>query len=402
MNQKRKTGDCFEPTRADRFSFGLWTVGNTGRDPFGEAVRARMEPTYVVQKLAECGAWGVNLHDNDLVPFGASASERARIVREFKAALEGSGMVVPMATTNLFSHPVFKDGAFTSNDPKVRAFALRKSMDAIDLGVELGARVYVFWGGREGSEADACRDPRTALARLREALDFLCEYVRAQRYELSFALEAKPNEPRGDIYLATTGHMLHFISTLAHPAMVGVNPEVAHETMAGLSMVHAVAQALEAGKLFHIDLNAQKIGRYDQDLRFGSEDLKGAFLLVRLLEGTHGTPAYTGPLHFDAHAYRSEDEAGVWDFARGCMRTYKILKARAAQFDADPEVRALLREPREPELEALLGRYSRENAAALRATALDPDALARRGLGYERLDQVMLEHLLGVRASLPA
>lgn len=402
MNQKRKTGDCFEPTRADRFSFGLWTVGNTGRDPFGEAVRARMEPTYVVQKLAECGAWGVNLHDNDLVPLGASASERARIVREFKAALEGSGMVVPMATTNLFSHPVFKDGAFTSNDPKVRAFALRKSMDAIDLGVELGARVYVFWGGREGSEADACRDPRTALARLREALDFLCEYVRAQRYELSFALEAKPNEPRGDIYLATTGHMLHFISTLAHPAMVGVNPEVAHETMAGLSMVHAVAQALEAGKLFHIDLNAQKIGRYDQDLRFGSEDLKGAFLLVRLLEGTHGTPAYTGPLHFDAHAYRSEDEAGVWDFARGCMRTYKILKARAAQFDADPEVRALLREPREPELEALLGRYSRENAAALRATALDPDALARRGLGYERLDQVMLEHLLGVRASLPA
>lgn len=401
-NQKRKTGDSFDPTRADRFSFGLWTVGNTGRDPFGEAVRARMEPAYVVQKLAECGASGVNLHDNDLVPFGASASERDRIVREFKAALAQSGMVVPMATTNLFSHPVFKDGAFSANDPKVRAFALKKSMDAIDLGVELGAKVYVFWGGREGSEADACRDPRTALARLREALDYLCEYVRAQRYELVFALEAKPNEPRGDIYLATTGHMLHFISTLAHPEMVGVNPEVAHETMAGLSMVHAVAQAMEAGKLHHIDLNAQKIGRYDQDLRFGSEDLKGAFLLVRLLEGLRGAASpsapYTGPLHFDAHAYRSEDEAGVWDFARGCMRTYKILAARAEGFDRDPEVRGLLAERADGELEPLTRRYSQKNARALRAASIDPDALARRGLGYERLDQLMMEHLLGVRA----
>jgi len=397
-NGKKKSGDPFDPTRADRFSFGLWTVGNPGRDPFGEAVRERMEPTHIVRKLAECGAHGVNLHDNDLVPFGASASERERIVGEFKAALEDSGMVVPMATTNLFSHPVFKDGAFTANDPKVRAFALKKSMDAIDLGVELGAKVYVFWGGREGSEADACRDPRTALARMREALDFLCEYVIDQRYDLVFALEAKPNEPRGDIYLPTTGHMLHFISTLAHPERVGVNPEVAHETMAGLSMVHGVAQAMEAGKLFHIDLNAQKIGRYDQDLRFGSEDLKGAFLLVRMLEGTSGTAPYTGPLHFDAHAYRSEDEEGVWEFARGCMRTYKILAHGAEAFDDDPEVRALLREKRDGELEPLMQRYSKKNAKALRAAALNPDALARGGLGYERLDQLMMEHLLGVRS----
>ncbi len=397
-NSRNKTaGDRFDPTPEDRFSFGLWTVGNVGRDPFGEAVRPRMAPTYIVEKLAECGAWGVNLHDNDLVPLGATAAERERIVGDFKAALEDHGLIVPMATTNLFSHPVFKDGAFTANDPGVRAFALQKSLAAIDLGVELGAKIYVFWGGREGVEADACRDPRTAVARMREALDFLTEYVRDQGYELRFALEAKPNEPRGDIYLPTTGHMLHFISTLAHPEMVGVNPEVAHETMAGLSMVHGVAQAMEAGKLFHIDLNAQKIGRYDQDLRFGSEDVKTAFLLVRLLEGTAGGARYEGPRHFDAHAYRTEDEDGVWDFARGCMRTYKILEARAEAFDRDPEVRDLLREPQGGELEALTRRYSRENAGRVRGLALDPDALAKRGLAYERLDQLMMEHLLGVR-----
>ncbi len=389
--------DPFDPTPDDRFTFGLWTVGNTGRDPFGEAVRAPLKPCYSVAKLAECGAWGVNLHDNDLVPFGASAGERDAIVGEFKAALEEHGMVVPMATTNLFSHPVFKDGAFSSNDPKVRAFALRKSMDAIDLGVELGAKTYVFWGGREGSEADACRDPRTAIARTRNALDFLCDYVREQRYDLRFALEAKPNEPRGDIYFPTTGHMLHFITTLAHPEMVGVNPEVAHETMSGLSFVHAVAQAMECGKLFHIDLNAQRIGRYDQDLRFGSEDVKQAFLLVRLLEGTTGTPRYGGPLHFDAHAYRTEDEAGVWDFARGCMRTYKILKARAQAFDADPQVRELIAEQHDAEIEPLLRGYSQDKARKLRAWKFDAATHAQRGLRYERLDQLMMEHLLGVR-----
>ncbi len=389
--------DRYAPTPEDQFSFGLWTVGNPGRDPFGEAVRPQLEPAEIVCKLAQCGAWGVNLHDNDLVPFGSSAAERGRIVAAFKKSLRDAGMVVPMATTNLFSHPVFKDGAYTSNDPKVRAFALRKTMEGIDLGVELGARTYVFWGGREGSEADACRDPRTAISHMRDAIDFLCAYVKDQGYDIRFALEAKPNEPRGDIYLPTTGHMLHFISTLQHEEMVGVNPEVAHETMAGLSFVHGVAQAMEARKLFHIDLNAQRIGRYDQDLRFGSEDLKQAFLLVRLLEGTSGGQRYGGPRHFDAHAYRTEDQAGVWEFARGCMRTYKILVERALSFDSDPEVRDLVAEHNDAEIDPALTGYSREKADRLRALDLDADALGRRGCGYERLDQLMIEHMLGVR-----
>ena len=390
--------DRFAPTREDKFSFGLWTVGNPGRDPFGPATRSMGDPCHLVRKLAEVGAWGVNLHDNDLIPFGASAAERNRIVGEFKATLEDTGMVVPMATTNLFSHPVFKDGAFTANDPEVRAFALRKTMRAIDLGVELGAETYVFWGGREGTEADACRDGRDAIKRMREAIDFLCEYVKHEGYGLRFALEAKPNEPRGDIYFPTTGHMLHFISTLAHEEMVGVNPEVAHETMAGLSFVHAVAQAMEVDKLFHIDLNAQRAGRYDQDLRFGSEDLKQAFLLVRLLEGTGGGQRYEGPRHFDAHAYRSEDAEGVWDFARGCMRTYKILEERARSFDADPEVAEILAGQEDPELDSLTRGFSPEKAQKLSQLDLDPDALGRRGLSYERLDQIMLEHMMGVRA----
>lgn len=387
----------YDPQASDLFSFGLWTVGNPGRDPFGGPVRPVQDPNHLVRKLAECGAWGVNLHDNDLVPFGASASERDRIVAEFKATLEDCGMVVPMATTNLFGHAVFKDGAFTSNDPKVRAFAIRKTMDAIDLGVELGAKLYVFWGGREGSEADACRDPRTAVKRTREAMNFLTSYVKDNGYDLRFALEAKPNEPRSDIYFATTGHMLHFISTLEHEEMVGVNPEVAHETMAGLSFPHGVAQAMEAGKLFHIDLNSQKIGRYDQDLRFGSEDPKQAFLLIRLLEATCGGERYTGPRHFDAHAYRSEDEDGVWDFARGCMRTYNILREKAKAFDNDPDVQDLIAEQRDESLQALTRSYSTENAQALRAVEIDANAIAKRGLRYERLDQLMIEHLLGVR-----
>ncbi|MBM4013521.1 MAG: xylose isomerase [Planctomycetes bacterium] len=389
--------DSFDATAADRFTFGLWTVGNPGRDPFGEPVRARLSPVEIVAKLAECGAHGVNLHDDDLVPPGSSAAQRDAIVAGFKRALADHGLVVPMATTNLFSHPIFKDGAFTANDPAVRAFALQKTMRAMELGVELGARIFVFWGGREGCEADACRDPRTAIARMRDALDWLCEWTHDQGFELRFALEAKPNEPRGDLYLPTTGHMLHFISTLAHPERVGVNPEVAHETMAGLSFVHAVAQAMEAGKLFHIDLNAQRIGRFDQDLRFGSEDLRQAFLLVRLLEGTAGGPKYHGPLHFDAHAYRTEDDGGVWEFARGCMRTYKILAARARAFDADREVKELIAEQPSRELDPLLGRYNKQNAARLRALDLDAAATARRGLRYERLDQLMIEHLLGAR-----
>ncbi len=390
--------DPYAPQKSDRFTFGLWTVGNPGRDPFGGPTRPVQDPNHLVRKLAECGAYGVNLHDDDLVPFGSSASERDRIVRRFQQTLKDTGMVVPMATTNLFSHAVFKDGAFSANDPQVRAFALQKTMRAIELGVELGAKVYVFWGGREGSEADACRDPRTAIARMRDALDFLCGWCKEQGFDLRFALEAKPNEPRGDIYLPTTGHMLAFIATLQHHEMVGVNPEVAHETMAGLSFAHNVAQALECGKLFHIDLNGQKIGRYDQDLRFGSEDPKGAFLLIRLLEGTMGAPRWEGMRHFDAHAYRSEDEAGVWEFARGCMRTYNILKARAVAFDQDPEVRQLIAEQKDARCDPLLrGGYSKDKARALLGLDLDPEQISRRGLGYERLDQLLIEHLLGVR-----
>ena len=276
--------DSYAPKKSDKFTFGLWTVGNPGRDPFGDPVRPPLSPTRIVQKLAELGAYGVNLHDNDLVPFGASAAERDRIVRDFKAALSDHGLTVPMATTNLFGHPVFKDGAFTANDPKVRAFAVQKTMRSIDLGMELGAKIYVMWGGREGVESDACRDAREAIKRYRDCVNFLCEYVRDQKYEVRFALEAKPNEPRSDIYLPTTGHILAFIETLDHPEMVGVNPEVAHEHMSGLNFHHGIAQAIDAGKLFHIDLNDQKPGRYDQDLRFGSESLKGMFFLVKLLE----------------------------------------------------------------------------------------------------------------------
>lgn len=388
----------FDPVKEDRFTFGLWTVGNPGRDPFGEPVRSRIDPCDIVRGLAACGAYGVNLHDNDLVPFGASAAERDRVVKDFQAALEDAGMKVPMATTNLFTHPVFKDGAFTANDPKVRAFALQKTMRAMDLGAELGAKIFVFWGGREGVEADACRDPRDAWNRMRDAMDFLCEYSKAQDYGMKFALEAKPNEPRGDIYLPTTGHMLHFISTLQNEEMVGVNPEVAHEVMAGLSFAHNVAEALACDKLFHIDLNGQKIGRYDQDLRFGSEDQKGAFLLVRLLEGTLGGEPYKGPLHFDAHAYRTEDQDGVWEFAKGCMRTYKILKHKAQVFDADPEVQEIIAAQRDDAIDPLLqGGYSADKAAALKAMDIDADAVSRRGLRYERLDQLLVEHLLGVR-----
>lgn len=385
----------YEPSKEDKFSFGLWTVGNVGRDPFGEPTREPLEPTYIVQKLSELRVWGVNLHDNDLVPLDASASERDRIVKDFKQALNDHGMVVPMATTNLFTDPAFKDGAFTSADARVRAYALQKTMNAIDLGVELGAETYVFWGGREGSEVDATNNPLEGMAWFRECLNFLCEYVLDQGYPLKFALEPKPNEPRADIYLPTVGSALGFIATLEHPDMVGLNPEFAHETMAGLNFVHAVAQAIDAGKLFHIDLNDQKMSRFDQDLRFGAENQKAAFLLVKLLEET----GYSGPKHFDAHALRTEDEAGVWDFARGCMRTYLILKEKVARFNADPEIKAALQayKVEEAELEVLSRSYSRENAEALKSRSFDRAVLGRRGPGLERLDQLTVEVLLGVR-----
>jgi xylose isomerase len=385
----------YQPKPEHKFTFGLWTVGNIGRDPFGEPVRAPIPPHELVHLLAEVGAWGVNFHDNDLVPIDATPAERDQIVRAFKVALQETGLVVPMATTNLFTDPAFKDGGFTANDPRVRAYALQKTMNAIDLGVECGAKIYVFWGGREGVETDATKNPQEGLKRFREALNFLCDYARGQGYDLRFALEPKPNEPRGDIYLATVGHALAFIQTLDHPEMVGVNPEVAHETMAGLNFLHGVAQAWDAGKLFHIDLNDQAPGRYDQDFRFGAVNPKSAFFLVKFLEDV----GYAGSRHFDAHAYRTENVEGVKDFARGCMRTYLILKEKARQFNADPEIQALIAEilADDGAMTAFQGGYSAERAAALKAHAFDRAALGRRNLGYERLDQLTVDLLLGVR-----
>lgn len=384
------------PQKSDKFTFGLWTVGSPGADPFGGPVRVPVTPPERVRKLGQLGAYGVNLHDNDLVPFGASAAKRDAIVKEFQQALHDSGVVVPMATTNLFTHPVFKDGAFTANDPKVRALARQKVMAAMDLGVELGAEIYVFWGGREGVEVDASKDPVTAMKRFRDALDFFCDYSLSQGYKLKFALEAKPNEPRGDIFLPTTGAMLGFIATLAHPQMVGVNPEFAHETMAGLSFYHAVAQALEAGKLFHIDLNGQKPGRYDQDFRFGQEDYKQNFFLVKLLEDY----GYTGPKHFDAHPLRTSDPDDVWEFAKGCMRTYLILKEKAAEFNADADIQEIVSSltVRDAVLDPLLdGKFSAANAASLKEMSFDASALALQPLPYEKLDQLVFDLLLGVR-----
>ena len=385
----------YVPKPEHKFTFGLWTVGSVGGDPFGAPVREPLSPAELVYLLGEVGAYGVNFHDNDLIPIDAAPSERKQILADFEKALNDTGLAVPMATTNLFYDPVFKDGAFTSNDSKVRAYAFQKTMQAIDLGVQFGAKFYVFWGGREGTETDASKDPVTAIKRTREAMNFFCEYVLDQGYDLKFALEAKPNEPRGDIYNSTTGHMLAFIETLDHPEMVGVNPEVAHEHMAGLNFTHGVAQALESGKLFHIDLNDQAFGRYDQDFRFGMVNIKSAFFLVKLLEDY----GYSGSKHFDAHAFRTEDYDGVKDFARGCMRTYLILKEKAEQFSQDGEIQALLEEINEDDgsMSRYSGAYSTEKASALKAHAFDRAAIAGRGLKYEKLDQLVIELLLGVR-----
>lgn len=387
--------DRYAPRPEHKFTFGLWTTANQGRDPFGEPTREPLDPIQNIRQMAEAGAWGFNFHDNDLIPFGAAPKERDRIVKAAKKAMADTGIVCSMATTNLFSLPVFKDGAFTSNDAQVRAFAIQKTMNAIDLGVEMGATIYVFWGGREGTEVDVSKDPCEAIRRTRDAMNFLTHYVKDQGYDLKFALEAKPNEPRGDIFNATTGNMLAFIETLDHKEMVGVNPEYAHETMAGLNFTHHVAQAIDAGKLFHIDLNGQRMGRFDQDLRFGSDDIKGSFMVVRLLENSE----YKGPRHFDAHAYRTEDSTGVWDFARGCIRTYLILKEKARQFDSDKEARQILQEIRrdDREMSGWTSKYSSENARRLKSAKLDPAALAKKPLPYERLDQIVIDVLMGVR-----
>lgn len=387
------TQDGYTPRPEHKFTFGLWTVGNRGRDPFGDAVRPTLTPVEAVRMLAEVGAFGVNFHDNDLVPIDASPEQRNKIVNEFRHACESHGIKVPMATVNLFYDPVFRDGAFTANDKNVRAYALQKTMRAMDLGAECGAEIFVLWGGREGVETDGCRRPDEAVKRLREALNYLCEYSISQNYGYKFALEAKPNEPRADIYMPTTGAYLALISTLDHSDMVGVNPEVAHEHMAGLNMTHSVAQAWESGKLFHIDLNDQVPGRYDQDLRFGSANPKAAFWLVKFLEDV----GYDGPRHFDSHAYRTEDYEGVKDFARGSMRTYLILKEKARQWNADPEIKSLVAEIAAPNGDASAGKFSAQHANKLLAETFDRGRMAAKGLQYERLDQLTIDILLGVR-----
>jgi xylose isomerase len=385
--------DKYSPRPEHKFTFGLWTVGNRGRDPFGDAVRPTLPPVEAVRMLAEVGAYGVNFHDNDLVPIDATPQERDRIVREFRGVCEETGLKVPMATVNLFYDAVFRDGAFTANDQKVRAYSLQKTCRAMDLGAELGAQIFVLWGGREGVETDACRRPDEAIKRLRDALNYLCEYSISQNYGYKFALEAKPNEPRADIYMPTTGAYLAFITTLDHADMVGVNPEVAHEQMPGLNMTHSVAQAWEAGKLFHIDLNDQVPGRYDQDLRFGSANPKTAFWLVKFLEDV----GYAGPRHFDSHAYRTEDYEGVKEFARGSMRTYLVLKEKARQWNAHSEIKSLLAEISENNRNGFAtGKFDKEKNAQLLSKEFDRAALAAKGLKYERLDQLTMDILLGV------
>jgi xylose isomerase len=350
-----------------------------------------------VTRLAELGAYGVTFHDDDLIPFGSSDAERDAHIKRFRQALDSTGLTVPMATTNLFTHPVFKDGAFTANDREVRRFALRKTIRNIDLAVELGAKVYVAWGGREGAESGAAKDVRAALDRMKEAFDLLGEYVTGQGYDLRFAIEPKPNEPRGDILLPTVGHALAFINSLERPDIVGVNPEVGHEQMAGLNFPHGIAQALWHGKLFHLDLNGQTGIKYDQDLRFGAGDLRSAFWLVDLLE----TAGYEGMRHFDFKPPRTEDYEGVWASAAGCMRNYLILKDRAAAFRADPEVQQALRDSRLDQL-ARPTVAEGETLADLLAdrTAyedFDPEPVAARGMAFERLDQLAMDHLLGAR-----
>jgi xylose isomerase len=385
----------YEPQPEHKFTFGLWTIGNIGRDPFGGAVRDSLSPVEIVHLLADVGAYGVNFHDNDLIPIDATASERAQIIKDFKQALTETGLKVPMATTNLFFDPVFKDGAFTSNDAAVRKYALQKTMINMDLGAELGAEVYVFWGGREGVESDATKNPIDGLKRFRDSLNFLCEYSISRGYKYKFALEAKPNEPRGDIYLPTTGAMLGFIATLEHSEMVGVNPEMAHEHMAGLNFMHAVAQAWDAGKLFHIDLNDQNYVRFDQDWRFGMQSLKQSFFLVKLLEDV----GYQGSRHFDAHAFRTEDLQGVKDFARGCMRSYLIFKEKAEQFNNDPEIQQILADinANDGSMQAYEGAFNPQKAEQLKSHPFNREVLAARGLQYEKLDQLTNELLMGVR-----
>ncbi|MEV5412297.1 xylose isomerase [Thermopolyspora sp. NPDC052614] len=381
--------DAYTPTPEDKFTFGLWTVGWQARDPFGDATRPPLDPVESVHRLAELGAYGVTFHDDDLL---ATEPDRAKAIERFKEALDATGMKVPMATTNLFTHPVFKDGAFTSNDRDIRRYAIRKVMRNLDLAAELGATTYVCWGGREGAESDAAKDVRDALARYKEAMDVLASYVIDKGYDIRFALEPKPNEPRGDILLPTVGHALAFINELEHPELVGLNPEVGHEQMSNLNFVHAIAQALWHGKLFHIDLNGQHGPKFDQDLIFGHGDIKSAFFLVDLLENG----GYDGPRHFDYKPLRTEDIDGVWASAAANMRTYLILKAKSKAYRADPEVQEALRAARADQL-AVPTLAPGETYENLADDDFDLDAAAARGYHYTRLNQLAIDHLLGVR-----
>ncbi len=385
--------DRLTPVPEDKFAFGLWTIGHPGRDPFGDSTRPPITTADFVRGLADIGAWGVSFHDDDLMTFGAPESERRAELDAFKKVLDETGVVCSMATTNLFWHPLFKDGAFTSNDREVRRYAIQKTLRNIDVAAELGAPTYVLWGGREGVESAASKNPADALDRYKEAMDFLCGYVKEKKYNIRFAMEPKPNEPRGDTFLPTIGHTMAFINTLEYPDMVGLNPEVAHETMAGLSFFQGVAQALWQEKLYHIDLNDQKIGRFDQDLRFGSEGIKDDFMLVRLLENS----TYDGPKHFDARPYRNEWGDGVWDFARGCMRTYLALAAKAREFDQDPRVKDALAAASTPELAvSTVGAYSAAAIDQLMQEQFDVAALAARGYANETLDQLVIDRILGI------
>ncbi len=384
----------YTPTRADKFSFGLWTVGFRGNDPFGAATRPELDAARAVHRLSDIGAWGITFHDDDLFGFGAGDAERERVLERFRSALDETGLTVPMVTTNLFGHPVFKDGALTANDRDVRRFALRKMLRNVELAAELGARTFVAWGGREGAETDVAKDFGAAFARYKEGIDLVCEFIRDRGYDLRLALEPKPNEPRGDILLPTVGHALSFIEQLEHPDMVGVNPEVGHEQMAGLNFVHGLAQALWAGKLFHLDLNGQHGAKYDQDLRFGAGDVKSAFFTVDLLESA----GYDGPRHFDFKPLRTDLDEDVWVSAGGCMRNYLIFKERAAAFRADPDVQQALDAARVPELARPTVADGEKPEELLSAdTGFDPESAAQRSMHYEQLDQLALEHLMGTR-----
>ncbi|CAN5352141.1 xylose isomerase [soil metagenome] len=387
--------NSYAPDPKLKFTFGLWTVGNIGRDPFGEPTREKIPVREILDLLGEVKAYGVNFHDNDAIPIDASPQEADRIIKDFRAGMKENHLLCPMATTNLFSDPVFKDGAFTSNNAGIRALAIQKAMKGMDYGAELGAKTYFFWGGREGTESDATKNPVDAIKRFREAINFLCEYNIQQKYAYKFAFEAKPNEPRGHMYFAVTGSYLALIPTLDHPDMCGVNPEFAHENMAGLNFVHHVAQAIEMGKLFHIDLNDQEFGRYDQDFRFGATSIKQAFFLVKLLEDYK----YNGSRHFDAHAYRQSNHEDVKAFASGCMRTYMILKEKAARWNADKEIQGLLKtiNVEDSGMSRLTKKFSADNAKRLASANLDRIELARAPLPYEKLDQLTMEVLMGVR-----